>query len=182
MAQKTLSLQEQLLKAGLATEAKAKQVKSEKHKEAKLQKHNNVQRADEAAQKAQQAKVEQLAKDQALAALQKQQAEQKAIVAQIRQLVEANRKPHGDEDGVAYRFIDKNKVKVIYVGEATREALIKGKLAIIRLGKQYELVPLEVAEKIRQRDASYVVLVNIEAAKPQDDAYAAYQVPDDLMW
>jgi uncharacterized protein YaiL (DUF2058 family) len=42
-----------------------------------------------------------------------------------------------------------------------------------------------VAEKIRQRDVAAVVLLNTraaEAAADPDDPYAAYQIPDDLMW
>ncbi len=178
MTQKKLSLQEQLLKAGLASNAKAKQIKANKHKESKLQKHNNVQIVDEVALQVQKVKNEQLAKDRELSALQKKQAEQKATVAQIRQLIELHRKPHDDENGVAYHFSDNNKVKTIYVAESVREQLIKGSLAIVKFDQQYELVQADIAEKIRLRDAACVVLVN----KVADDPYAAYQIPDDLMW
>lgn len=182
MRQKKLSLQEQLLQAGLASAAKAKQIKSEKSKEAKLQKHNNVPIVDNAALLAQKAKQEQLAKDRELNALQKQQAEQKAITAQIKQLIELNRKPQDQEDGIPYRFNDNNKIKTLYVNETTRQQLINGKLAVVRLDKRYDLVAADIAEKIKLRDASCVIVLNTIEDKRTDDPYAAYQVPDDLVW
>lgn len=181
MAQKKLSLQEQLLKAGLGNANKAKQIKADKHKESKLQKHNNVHVVDDIAAQVQQAKTEQLAKDRELNALQKKQVEQKATVAQIRQLIELNRKPQ-DPEGLAYHFTDDAKIKTIYISESTREQLIKGHLAIVRFDKRYELVAADIADKIRQRDESCLVLINETDEQQKDDPYAAFQVPDDLMW
>ena len=177
-----MSLQEQLLKAGLANEAKARQIKADKHKEAKLQKHNKVQPVDDVALQVQKAKAEQLAKDRELEALQKKQAEQKETLAQIRQLIALHRRPTGDADGVAYHFNHNNKVKTLYVSTEQREQLSKGRLGIVRFEKQYELVPTDIAEKIRLRDAAYVVLVNVADEKATDDPYAGYEIPDDLMW
>jgi uncharacterized protein len=181
MTQKKLSLQEQLLKAGLGNAAKAKHIKTTKHKESKLQKHNNVQMVDDVALQVQQAKTQQLAKDRELNALQKQQIEQKAALAQIRQLIELNRKPQ-DPDGLAYRFNDNNKIKTLYVSEPVREQLIKGQLAIVKFDQQYALVAAEVAEKIRLRDVACVIVFNEAVEQAGDDPYAAFQVPDDLMW
>lgn len=181
MTQKKLSLQEQLLKAGLASTAKAKQIKSEKHKESKLQKHNNVQVVDEVALNLQKLKTEQLAKDRELNAAQKQQTEKKAALAQMRQLVEQHIKPQ-DPDGIAYRFNDNGKIKTVYVAEATRNQLSKGLLAIVKLDKQYALVPTDIAEKVRLRDAACLVMLNKPVEEQASDPYAAFQVPDDLIW
>jgi uncharacterized protein YaiL (DUF2058 family) len=49
----------------------------------------------------------------------------------------------------------------------------------------YELVPAIVAEKIKQRDDSYVLVMNDkiqEETSTNDDPYADFQIPDDLMW
>ena len=55
--------------------------------------------------------------------------------------------------------------------------------AIVRFGGGYELVPREIAEKARQRDAGALVLMNDFAPTPEeDDAYADHPIPDDLMW
>ncbi|WP_459583828.1 DUF2058 family protein, partial [Enterobacter hormaechei] len=49
---------------------------------------------------------------------------------------------------------------------------------------EYAIIPAVVADKIAQRDASYIVL-NCELsqeAKDEDDPYADFVIPDDLMW
>jgi len=60
---------------------------------------------------------------------------------------------------------------------------VAGRLVIVCLGGTTELVPRVIADKIAERDASLVVRVNkTSAAIDADDPYAAFQVPDDLMW
>jgi uncharacterized protein YaiL (DUF2058 family) len=44
-------------------------------------------------------------------------------------------------------------------------------------------VPKVIADKIAERDPSLVVRVTKTRSEPDaDDPYAAFQVPDDLMW
>ena len=43
-------------------------------------------------------------------------------------------------------------------------------------------MPTTVAEKIRQRDEAAVVLLNDRNVQDEDDPYADYPIPDDLMW
>ena len=59
-----------------------------------------------------------------------------------------------------------------------------GKAAIIKLAKSYDLVPTGVADKIALRNPSCVILCNESQKELSDDEdpYADYQVPDDLMW
>ena len=58
----------------------------------------------------------------------------------------------------------------------------------MRFAEAYELVPAPVAAKIAMRDAALVVVLNQAQAKTNDqtadeeDPYANYQIPDDLMW
>ena len=77
------------------------------------------------------------------------------------------------------------------VNELLRRQLAAGSLVIVRLGEGFELVPRAAADKIRERDASAIVLDNGKVrgnAEPstgnaEDDAYyAQFQVPDDLIW
>jgi uncharacterized protein YaiL (DUF2058 family) len=63
----------------------------------------------------------------------------------------------------------------------------KGQIAIVKLGELYELVPTAVAEKIKQRDEGLVVMLseNTSVSTDQvdeDDPYADFKIPDDLMW
>jgi len=180
MSQRKLSLQEQLLKSGLTTDAKAKQIRSEKRKQ---QRQNNTGE-DEAKRLAQKAREEQAARDRELSLLRKEQAEQKEIAAQIRQLIDLNRKNQADDDdGIAYKFSDNNKVKTVYVMEAMRDQISNGRLAIVKWEQQYEIVPADVALKIKARNESCVLVLNDRQIEEKiDDAYAAYQIPDDLIW
>jgi uncharacterized protein YaiL (DUF2058 family) len=179
MSQRKLSLQEQLLKSGLTTDAKARQIRSEKRK----QRQNNAVGEDEAKRLAQKAREEQAARDRELSLLKKEQAEQKEISAQIKQLIDQNRKDQAEnDDGIAYKFSDNNKIKTVYVSEAMREQISKGRLAVVKWEQQYEIVPADVALKIKARDADCVLVLNDQAEEKIDDAYAAYQIPDDLIW
>jgi uncharacterized protein YaiL (DUF2058 family) len=86
---------------------------------------------------------------------------------------------------LAYHFNDNNKIKTLYVSEAMREHIIRGRLAIVKLGESYEVVSSEVAKKISLRDAASVIVHNeqgADAVDNKDDPYADYQIPDDLMW
>jgi uncharacterized protein YaiL (DUF2058 family) len=59
-----------------------------------------------------------------------------------------------------------------------------GELLIARHGGFYALVPKELGERIRERDAEMIVeLRSAEAAVPaEDDPYKDFVVPDDLTW
>jgi len=109
-------------------------------------------------------------------------AKQKAIMAQIVQMVQQSRQSKGKGD-IAYNFTHANKIKRIYVSAAVQTDLIAGRLVIVCQGENIELVPKVIANKIAERDASLVVRVNKTSAEVDaDDPYAAYQIPDDLMW
>ena len=82
-----------------------------------------------------------------------------------------------------YNFVDDKKVKRLPVNTLVRNKLSNGWLAIVRHGGGYEIIPREAAMKIQERDASRIVLLNTHVEEPDaDDPYAAYQIPDDLMW
>ena len=178
------SLQDQLLKAGIVDKKKVKQAKHEKHKAVKQQPRGGAQ-VDEVKALAQQALAEKAARDREINLQREQEAQRRAIAAQIRQLIELNRiSRRGGE--VAYQFTDGRKIKKLYVTETLRDQLGRGLIAVVRLGEEYELIPAAVADKIRQRDAAAIVVHNLRGTTGQgpdeDDPYAAYQIPDDLMW
>ena len=183
MSKQKLSLQEQLLKSGLVSSAQAKSAKSDKRKQTEQQRKNNIVVVDEAKELVKKAQAEKVERDRELNQLIKQQEEQKHLLAQVKQLIELNKQPK-DADGVAYHFNDGNKVKTLYVSEA-REQIIRGRLAIVKLGASYEVVASEVAKKISLRDPASVIVHNEQGADTvdiKDDPYADYQIPDDLMW
>lgn len=184
MSKQKLSLQDQLLKSGLVSTAQAKSTKSDKRKQTQQQRKNNVTVVDEAKELVQKAQAEKADRDRELNQLIKQQEEQKHLIAQVKQLIELNKQPK-DADGLAYHFNDNNKIKTLYVSETMREQIIRGRLAIVKLGESYEVVTSEVAKKISLRDAASVIVHNepiANAVDNKDDPYADYKIPDDLVW
>ncbi|MCQ8119326.1 DUF2058 domain-containing protein [Methylomonas rosea] len=179
----TLSLQEQLLKSGLSNDAKLKQVKAEKRKQTKLERNNGVEIVDEVKLSAEQLRQQQVERDRELNRQRKLAEEQKALGAQIKQIVEINRIGQ-NPNGMAYNFTDDNKVKTLYVADKVREALINGRAGIAKIDGHYEIIPAEVARKVQTRDAGSIVVLNeaTQDVAAADDPYAEFQIPDDLMW
>jgi uncharacterized protein YaiL (DUF2058 family) len=181
---KKLSLQEQLLKSGLVSSAKAKTIKTEKHKQQQAQRHHNVEIVDEVKQFAQQAQAEKIERDRLLNLQQQEQAKQKELQAQIKQLIDEHQITFDAKHAeIAYHFTDGTKIKTLYVTEELREQLAKGKLAIVKAEKNYTLVNHEVVLKIKERDANRVLAWNEPKVEIiAEDPYAAFEIPDDLMW
>ena len=144
------SLQDQLQQAGLIDGKKAKKISKDKKKQAKQQRRSKEQVVDENKQQAQQNRLKKQQRDRELNQQQNAQAEQKAILAQVKQLIEVNRisRAGGELD---YNFTDNKKIKKILVTAPMLEQLSKGRLAIVKLAEAYEVVPVPVAEKIAQR-------------------------------
>ncbi|MBF0031003.1 DUF2058 domain-containing protein [Citrobacter freundii] len=176
-----LTLQEQMLKAGLVSSKKVAKVQ-------RTAKKSRVQ-AREAREAVEENKKAQVERDKQLSEQQKQAVLSKEYKAQIKQLIEMNKITISRGD-IGYNFTDNNLIKKVYVDKVTQSQLIKGRLAIARLTaessseSEYAIIPAVVADKIAQRDASYIVL-NCELsqeAKDEDDPYADFVIPDDLMW
>ncbi|KWT05444.1 MULTISPECIES: DUF2058 domain-containing protein [Pseudomonas syringae group] len=178
----SLSLRDQLLKAGLVSQKQAKQVGKEKQKEQRLVHKGQAQADDSQKRAAQEAQAEKIKRDQELNRQQQEKVEQKARTAQVKQLIEVSRLPKLITEDY-YNFVDDKKVKRISVNALVRNKLSSGSLAIVHHGGGYEIIPREAALKIQERDPRRVVLLNTPTEAPDaDDPYAAYQVPDDLMW
>lgn len=174
------SLQEQLLKAGLGNAKKLNAIKKEKHKErVQAGKHGTV--TNEATLLAEQSRQAQIAKDQQLNRQKQEALAKKALAAQVRQIVELNSLPYKGD--IAFNFTDGTVVKRIYVNHKVQQQLIKGLIAVAKLAEQYHLVPIQVAEKIQQRLPETIVVFNQQdEVMPEDDPYADFKIPDDLMW
>jgi len=178
------ALQDQLLKAGLVDKNQANRAKSVKHKKMKHQRSNNQAIVDEAKQYAEKAIQEKSQRDRELNRLRNEKAEEKAVLAQIKQLINVNKFSKGNGSDLAYNFEDNKNVKRIYVTQENHDAISSGKLAIVKLNGQYEIVPAPVADKIKLRDESFIILRNDPSQQDEaiDDFYADYEIPDDLMW
>ncbi|RTZ47684.1 DUF2058 domain-containing protein [Candidimonas sp. SYP-B2681] len=177
-----VSLQEQLLKAGLVDKKKVKQAGHDKSKQTKVERRTGTQSVDEARLAALDTQQKNLERTRELNAQRVAAANQKAIMAQIAQMVQANRQSKGAGD-IAYNFTHGTTIERLYVSAEVQAHLIAGRLVIVRLGSATELVPRIVADKIAERDPSLVVRVKKTSTEiDENDPYAAFQIPDDLMW
>ena len=176
------SLQEQFLKAGLVDKNKVKVVNQNKSQQKKLERRTGTQSVDEARLAALETQRKNAERARELNAEREAAATQKAIVAQIAQMVQKNRQSKGGGD-IAYNFTRAGKIERLHVSAAVQAHLVAGRLVICCQGGATELVPRVIADKIAERDASLVVRVNKPAAEiDADDPYAAFRIPDDLMW
>lgn len=178
-----LTLQEQMLKAGLVSSKKVAKVQ-------RTAKKSRVQ-AREAREAVEENKKAQVERDKLLSEQQKQAVLSKEYKAQVKQLIEMNRVMPGRGDiSFNFNFTDGSIIKKITVDKLTQAQLINGRLAIARLATQsngdseYAIIPAVVAEKIAQRDASSIVLHSAlsQEVQDEDDPYADFKIPDDLMW
>ncbi|HDR2753094.1 TPA: DUF2058 domain-containing protein [Enterobacter asburiae] len=176
-----LTLQEQMLKAGLVTSKKVAKVQ-------RTAKKSRVQ-AREAREAVEENKKAQIERDKQLSEQQKQAVLAKEFKAQVKQLIEMNR-ISVSRGNITFNFTDGNLIKKIEVDKQTQTQLINGRLAIARLvinasgDCEYAIIPAVVADKIAQRDADSIVLNSAlsKEAEDEDDPYADFKIPDDLMW
>ena len=177
-----LTLQEQMLKAGLVTSKKMAKVQ-------RTAKKSRVQ-AREAREAVEENKKAQIERDKQLSEQQKQAVLAKEFKAQVKQLIEMNRITVS-RGNITFNFTDGNLIKKIEVDKQTQAQLINGRLAIARLvinnangDCDYAIIPAVVADKIAQRDADSIVLNSAltQEAEDEDDPYADFKIPDDLMW
>ena len=177
-----VSLQEQLMKAGLVDKKKVKVVNQEKSKQQKIERRTGVQSVNEAREAALEAQRKQAERARELNAQRDAAAAQKALAAQIAQMVQVNRQPKGNGD-VAYNFTIGTKVERIHVSDKVRGHLVAGRLAIVAHNGGFELVPRVIADKIAERAPEQVVRVNKSGAPvDEDDPYKDFKIPDDFDW
>lgn len=177
------SLQDQLMKAGLVNSRQVSTANKEKNKQEKQQRKQRVETVDETKLNAQQARQEKAERDRQLNFQRDEEARARAIVAQIKQLIETAELPRAGAE-VPYNFTDGGKIKKILVTQEMLDRLSNGRLAIVKFDEKYFVVPKAVAEKIAVRDAAYVIVSNVvqQVEDDADDPYADYKIPDDLMW
>lgn len=177
--------QDQLLKAGAVTKQQVKKAQSASNKKKKEQRSKKNKPVDEAKLKIQQVAKEKAEHDKALNLRKEEQAKQKATSVEVDQLITANLIKRGEECEIVYNFEHRKKVNRIYVNADLKQRIIDGKLGIARIEGQYELVPKLIAERIQQRNEKRVILfesTDTDDTVDENDPYAEFQVPDDLMW
>ncbi|MFY0657458.1 DUF2058 domain-containing protein [Neptunomonas sp.] len=175
-----ISLQDQLLKAGLASKKQANKVKAEKRKSKKQTSTPETpaltQAELQAAREAKKVRDQQLNLDRE-AERAKRAAEAEAT--QIIQQFEIKRNPDAE---IRYNYTYGSKIKSIYVTQEQQTMLSKGTLALaVPEEDNVFIIPPDAAEKIAARKPEWIIQAKKEEVD-EDDPYAAYQIPDDLMW
>ncbi len=171
------SLQEQLLKAGLASKQQLKQNKSQKRKQKKQGKSDEeISLARAYAEKQRQEKLE---KDRALNRKREEERQRREINQQIGQLLKAHRK--NDPKADISRFFEYGgKIRKLFVTPAQQKALNSSRMGIVQHRGEYHLVELEVLEKIRALKPTAVAFwLDPNEQNPEEEEFP---VPDDLMW
>ena len=177
-----------MLKAGLVDDKKLARARQEKEKKARQTRKKHGKSAPPPAASGPSAAEKKARRDRELNRRRQEEARQKERAAQAQDLIDSNKQDRSKGEQ-AYSFVYRKKIKKIYVTEEQKQQLVSGQLAITTWvaandGRKFELVPRAVAEKILQRDESFVVDLGEPApAEPDDnDPYAEYKVPDDLTW
>lgn len=175
------ALQAQLLKAGLVDNKKAKKLSKQAVHE------QRTGQSDDAELKA---KIEQdlkqkQAKDLALSQEQKRVLEEKTLQASVVQMISHHKIKQTDGD-ISYQFIDDAKIKKVYINQQIYNALVSGSLVVAKDQASYAFLPKALADRINEKLAGYIILNQADnkntETTDEEDPYAAYVIPDDLMW
>ncbi len=173
------ALQAQLLKAGLVDTKKAQQI----NKQNQHAKRTGEQTDAEVKQALAEAQTKKLQKDQQLNLEKQRILEEKTLKANIIQMLKQHRLKE-TEGEIAYQFVDNGKIKKIYITQKLYDQVVAGHVAIGRLEDSYALLPRPLADRINEKMTGFIVVANTKNEKQmdEDDPYAAYVIPDDLMW
>lgn len=175
------ALQAQLLKAGLVDNKKAKKLSKQAQHEQRTGQSNEAELKAKIAQD-QQHKQE---KDHALNSEKQRQLEEKTLKGNIIQMISQHQVKDTEGD-IAYQFIDENKIKRVYINQQIYNALVAGSLVVAKDQEHYAYLPKALAERIEQKMSGFILWKKSEDNNQQttneEDPYAAYVIPDDLMW
>ncbi|GIU25547.1 DUF2058 domain-containing protein [Shewanella colwelliana] len=175
--------QEQLLKAGLVSKQKVQNAKTQKRRDrkAKVDDGSAALKAQIADQKRQQAEKDKVLNEQRFAeATEKGQV--RGLITEFKRLAIAT--PRDAE--VKFNYTLGTKIYSLYVNDKLQNQLLSGQLGIVRHEEVSYLVPHKLAERVQllvpdwcgylwQQDDNQQVV-------EEDDPYADYVIPDDLMW
>lgn len=181
------SLQDQLLNAGLTTKQKTRQANADKRKKNK-QKRSGVQHGaslqEQVKQDLAKSKAEKQEKDNALNEMKKQQLADKEQGLRIKQILMHHQITRTDGDN-EYNYTFGSKIKKLSLDPITHKALVNGRLSLCGLEDVTYIVTRETAEKLAELNKDVILVQNdkvIDEQVDEDDPYADYQIPDDLMW
>ncbi|MCL1050510.1 DUF2058 domain-containing protein [Shewanella abyssi] len=175
--------QEQLLKAGLVSKQKVRDTKTQKRRDKKAK----VDDGSDALKKEIEAKkLAQIEKDKQLNEQRFAAASEKGLVrGLVTELKKFAISPSKSAE-IKFNFTFEKKIFSLYVDEKLQGQLLKGRLGIVRHEDVSYLVPHKLVERVNLLVPAWVGYLwapedNV-AEVEEDDPYADYVIPDDLMW
>lgn len=182
------SLRDQLLKAGLVDQKRARQAElddRQRAKQASKSRKSGLAAEPTAAQiAAEEARLHlerQAERSRELNRAREEERARKALRAEVKQWLQSSAVPHGKGDA-RYHFTHGTRVKKLHVEPDQQAQLTRGALAVVGWEGAYYLVPAEVADQVQRRlPETFVFVARPETVDP-DDPYAAFPIPDDLVW
>lgn len=165
---------------------KAKKITKSSKKQAHELAKSRQTAESQAAINAKKAAEEKKEKDRQLNLARKAKEEEKALAAQIKQIIE-HYKIDNTKGDQKFNFSDEGKIKALYLNNALLGQVTKGVISVVKAENDYQLVPRPVAEKIKTRSPQHVIVDNYgnqpeEEMSEDDSYYAQFEIPDDLMW
>ncbi|MDT8421724.1 MAG: DUF2058 family protein [Desulfuromonadales bacterium] len=165
-----LSLQEQLLKAGLVDKKQVKKAAHEKRVQHQKKRKGRDTGDDGEKQRLQQQQAERAEQDRKLNAERARQVQRKADQAAAQQLIANNRLPL-DEGDVAYHYVAGGQIKRIAVPQETADKLAEGRMGLAMHNGELVLVPAKTVLKVLPRDEDAILAYNDPA--DAEDEYPA---------
>ncbi len=179
----TLSLREQLLKAGLVSEQQVQRAEREQRQQQYSAPRGKKPTGPTPQQlAAQKAAAEKAARDAELNRRKQEKLDKRAKYAEIKQLVATHQLPRIESEDF-YNFQDGAQIRRVPVNPPLRAQLVAGTVAIVRCEGRFAFVPAAIGEQVGARVQKALLHLNKPDAKPaDDDPYKDYVVPDDLIW
>lgn len=162
-----LSLQEQMLKAGLVDKKQVKKAEHEKRVKNKKNRKGGGAAEEKERQRLQKQQAQRAEQDRKLNAERAQQAQQKADQAAAQQLIASNRLPV-EEGDVVYHYVDGGQIKRISVQQEVADKLADGRLGLAMHNNELVLVAAETVLKVLDRDQEAILAYN-DPAEIEDD-------------
>lgn len=176
------SMADQLLKAGLSNKHKAAKARKAVNHQKKLKDRGQIGETDSERHVREAAEAKH-AHDKELNAAretkrleQEKSAQGRNIIAHAQQAIEA-----GEQ---SFHYTQGTTVKTLLLSEEQHRHLSRGLLAVAALDNKAALIPSIAAQKLEERSPDLLLTWHKgkDDTPDENDPYADYQIPDDLMW
>jgi len=154
-----LSIQEQLLKAGLVDKKQVKKADHEKRVKNQKKRKGRISSDEGEKQRLRQQQAEQAKQDRQLNIERNQQAQRKAELAAVQQLIATNCSPV-EEGNASYHYVVDGKIKKLSLEQEIADKLSQGRVGLAMYNGEPVLIPVETVTKVLQRNEDSILAYN----------------------